>query len=183
MRAFETRFLAGFDFATSRSSSPPCSRSCICLFEIVRGSLISQIAARGHGIAHDDDLTEILVPFIKCETAFRRNVGKLVFRTNVFDLDFGIQVDSVQLPIELDSVGSGHVSHRRTSAFNNHFDYCFIFKKIRKAPKREKLCVRCDVINISPANICRPVRLFFSFLRWNDFQVVYHDKGCRCVLG
>ena len=141
--------------------------------------MIPQIAARGHGIAHDDDLTEILVPFIKCETAFRRNVGKLVFRINVFDLDFGIQVDSVQLPIELDSVGSGHVSHRRTSLITASFSS----KKFARHRSEKKLCVRCDVINISPANICRPVRLFFSFLRWNDFQVVYRDEGCRCVLG
>ena len=46
------------------------------------------MAAREHVIAHDVDLTEIMVPFITCETAFRRNVGELVFRINVFDLDF-----------------------------------------------------------------------------------------------
>ena len=45
---------------------------------------------------------------------------------------FGIQVHSFKLPIELDSV-SGHVSHRRTSAVNNHLDYCFIiFKKFAR---------------------------------------------------
>ena len=94
------------------------------------------MAARGHGIAHDVDLTEIMVPFIKCATAVRRNVGELVFRINVFDLDFGIQVNAFKLPIELDSV-SGHVSHRRISAFNNYLNYCFIFfKNIRKGPKR-----------------------------------------------
>ena len=99
--------------------------------------MIPQIGARGHGLAHDVELTEMMVPFITYATAFRQNVGELVFRINVFDLDFGIQMDSVKSPIELDSV-SGHVSHRRTSAFNNHLDYCFIFfKYIRKAPKRE----------------------------------------------
>ena len=91
-----------------------------------------QVAARKYGIAHDVDLTEIMVPFIKCETAFRRNVGKLVFRTNVFDLDFGIQVDSVKFPIKPDSVGSRHVSHRRITAVNNHLDYCIIFKKFAR---------------------------------------------------
>ena len=40
LRVFETRFRAGFDFATTRSSSPPCSRSCICLFDMGWGSLI-----------------------------------------------------------------------------------------------------------------------------------------------
>ena len=78
-----------------------------------------------------------MVPFITCETAFRQNVAELVFGINVFDLAFAIQVHSVQSPIERNSVGSGHVSHRRTSAFNNHLDYCFIFfKNIHKAPKR-----------------------------------------------
>ena len=81
-------------------------------------------------------MTEIMVPFIPCETAFRRNVGELVFRITVFDLDFGIHVNSFKLPIELDSV-SRHVSHRRISVFNNYLNYCFIFfKNIRKAPKR-----------------------------------------------
>ena len=98
--------------------------------------MIPQIAARGHGIAHDVELTEIMVPFITCETAFRQNVGELVFGINVFDFDFGIQVHSFKLPIELDSV-SGHVSHRRISAFKNYPNHCFIFfKNIRKAPKR-----------------------------------------------
>ena len=36
--------------------------------------LIPQMAAREHGIAHDVDLTEIMVPFITYETAFRQNV-------------------------------------------------------------------------------------------------------------
>ena len=142
-------------------------------------NLIPQIAVRKYGIAHDVALTQKMVPFIKCETALRRNVVELVFGINVFDLDFGIQVDSVKLPIELNSVGSGHVSHRRTSAVNNHLDYRFIvFKNTKQSTEARKLCVRCDVINISPANICRPVRLFLSFLRWNDFQVVYRDKSC-----
>ena len=65
------------------------------------------------------------------------------------------------------------------SAVNNHLDYRFIvFKNTKQSTEARKLCVRCDVINISPANICRPVRLFSSFLRWNDFQVVYRDKSC-----
>ena len=42
-------------------------------------NLIPQMAAREHVIAHDVDLTESMVPFITCETAFRQNVGELVF--------------------------------------------------------------------------------------------------------
>ena len=36
----------------------------------------------------------------------------------VFDLDFRVQVDPVKQPIMRNPVGSGHVSHRRTSAFD-----------------------------------------------------------------
>ena len=58
--------------------------------------MIPQMAAREHGIAHDVELTEIMVPFITCEIAFRQNVGELVSGINVFDLDFAIQVHSVK---------------------------------------------------------------------------------------
>ena len=30
-----------------------------------------------------------LIPFVKCETSFGWDVGKLVFGIDVFDLDFG----------------------------------------------------------------------------------------------
>ena len=54
------------------------------------------------------------------------------FAINVFDLAYGIQVDSVKLPIELDSVGSGHVSRRRTPALNNHLDHSFISRHLAR---------------------------------------------------
>ena len=42
-----------------------------------------------------------------------------------------VQIDSVKQPIQRDFAGSGHVSHRRTSAFNDHFDYSIIaFRKM-----------------------------------------------------
>ena len=37
-----------------------------------------------------------------------------------------VQVDSLKQSIYRDTVGSRYVSHRRTAAFDNHFDYCFI---------------------------------------------------------
>ena len=65
--------------------------------------------------ARDIVPTEKMIPLITGEIAFRQNVCELVLGINIFDLDFGTQFDSV---------GSGHVSHRRTSVFYNHFDYC-----------------------------------------------------------
>ena len=53
----------------------------------------------------------------------------MVFDVNKFDLDSWVQVDSVNQPITLDSVHSGHVSHHRTSTFNDHPDHCLIVLK------------------------------------------------------
>ena len=46
-----------------------------------------------------------------------KNVCELVFGVDVFDLDFGVQINSIEQPIKSNSVGSGDVSHCRTSAF------------------------------------------------------------------
>ena len=37
------------------------------------------------------------------------------FLVNVFDLDLGVQIDSIKQPIKSNSVGSGNMSHCRTS--------------------------------------------------------------------
>ena len=55
--------------------------------------------------------------------------AKLVFGVDVFDLDFGVQINSIEQPIKSNSVSSGNVSHGRTSAFHNHFNYSFIVIK------------------------------------------------------
>ena len=70
-----------------------------------------------------------MIPFITCEIPLCQDVCELVFGVDVFDLDFGVQINSIEQPIKSDSVGSGDVSHCRTSAFNNHLDYCFIVLK------------------------------------------------------
>ena len=49
-----------------------------------------------------------------------------MFRVHVFDLDFGVKVDPVKKLIERDSVGSGNMSHCRTSHCNDHIDYGFV---------------------------------------------------------
>ena len=51
------------------------------------------------------------------------------FGVDVFDLDFGVQINSIEEPIKSNSVGSGDVSHCRTSALNKHLDYSFIVLK------------------------------------------------------
>ena len=70
-----------------------------------------------------------MIPFIMCEIPLCQDVCKLVFGVDVFDLDIGVQTYSIEQPIKSNSVSSGNVSHCRTSAFHNHFNYSFIVLK------------------------------------------------------
>ena len=73
-----------------------------------------------------------MIPLITREISFGQNVCELVFGVDVFDLDLGIQINSIEQSIKSNSVGSRDMSHCRTSAFNDHFDYSFIdFKHIQ----------------------------------------------------
>ena len=83
-----------------------------------------------------------MVPSITREPGFRQHVLELVLGFNTFDLDFGVQVDSVKLPVQRNSVGSGFVSHRRTSAFSiRHLEYCFIVNQKCEARHRcDRVC-------------------------------------------
>ena len=77
----------------------------------------------------DVEQTQMMIPFITCEISLDQYVCDLFFGVSVFDLDLGVQIDSTKQPVKSNSVGSGDVSHCRTSAFNNHFDYSFIVLK------------------------------------------------------
>ena len=70
-----------------------------------------------------------MIPFITCEIPLCQDVCELVSGVDVFDLDFGVQINSIEQPLKSNSVGSGDVSHCRTSAFDNRFDYSFIVLK------------------------------------------------------
>ena len=87
-----------------------------------------------------------MILLITSETAFRQKIWELVFGTDMFDLDLWVQVDSVKQQIKRDSLGSEHVSHRRTSAFNNHVDCCFtVFKNVMQGAKVRMFCV-CAIL-------------------------------------
>ena len=73
--------------------------------------------------------TQKMIPFITCEVALGQYVCELVFGVNVFDLDLGVQIDSIEKQIKSNSVGSGNMSHCRTSSFYNHLDHCFVVLK------------------------------------------------------
>ena len=70
-----------------------------------------------------------MIPLITCEIPFRQDVCELVFGVDVFYLDFGVQINSIEQPIKSNPVSSGDVSHCRTSAFHNRFNYSFIVLK------------------------------------------------------
>ena len=59
----------------------------------------------------DVELTQKMIPFIACEIS-------LVVGVNVFDLVCWVQIDSIEKPIN-NSVGSGYVSHCRTSSLSS----------------------------------------------------------------
>ena len=107
------------------------------------------MAAREHRETHDVEQTEKMIPLLTGAIAFRQRVCELVFGVDIFDLDLWVQIDSVKQPIKRGSVGSRHVSHRRTSAFNYHLDHCFIvFKNVKHGSGVKSFCVCDNVIHI-----------------------------------
>ena len=53
-------------------------------------------------------------------------------------------------------MGSGHMSHRRTPAFDDHPDHCLIvLKNVQQSVKAGKFSVRSDVIDLSQTNFFR----------------------------
>ena len=86
--------------------------------------------------------------------AFFQNVCDLVSGVNKFDLDFWVHTNSVNQPIKSNSVDSGYVSHCWTSAFDDHFDHCFVvLKNVQHRTKSRILRVRRDIINITQIKI------------------------------
>ena len=83
-----------------------------------------------------------IVTLITCESSSCHYVCQLVFGVNVSDLNLGIQVNSVESLIKSNSVGSGHVSHCWTSAFDNHLNHCFIiFKNVKHGARTRRFHV------------------------------------------
>ena len=90
-----------------------------------------------------------MIPFITCEVSVRPHACELVFGVSVFDLDFGVQMDSIEQPIKNNSVGSGNMSHCRTSSLYDHLDHCFVvFKHIQQSFLMRRLDVWRNKINI-----------------------------------
>ena len=71
-----------------------------------------------------------------------------MFRVQVFDLDLGVKVDPVKKLIERNSVGSGNMSHCRTSPCNDPLDYGFVvFESVKHGTLMRGSHVRGNMID------------------------------------
>ena len=73
----------------------------------------------------DIEQAQPMISLITCEISFGQYFCELVFGVDVISI-FGSKIDSINQPIKSNSVGSGNMSHCRTSAFNDHLDHSFI---------------------------------------------------------
>ena len=111
---------------------------------------------------------EKIFPLITCEVVLCQHVCELVLGVVIFDLNLWIQIDSFKQPIKSNSVGSGYVSHCRTSSFNYHFDHGFVvLKNTELCTKMRRSHVRRNIINIT--------QLKSFVLDWS--------LGCACMMG
>ena len=134
------RTVVGFDFATTRSSSPGFS-SCICLFDMVQAFFFLLDLNGCENIGKLPTLnkrrrwfhsSQVKLPFVSMSASSAYLI-----------LDFWVQVDSVKWPIKRNSVGSGNMSHCWTSpAIDDHLDHRFIiFKNVQHCTKLRRLHV------------------------------------------
>ena len=87
------------------------------------------MAAGNYWEIHDVEQTKKMTPPITCHIIFCQHVCELFFGVNKFD--YGVlQFNPIKQPIQRNSLGSGHVSHRRTF---------FFFKKKKKKVQRYKV--------------------------------------------
>ena len=69
--------------------------------------------------------TQKMIPLVTSKISLVQNVSKFVLGVYVFDLDFWIQIYSIEHPVKNNFVGSGIMSHCRTSSLYDHLDHCF----------------------------------------------------------
>ena len=83
-----------------------------------------------------------IVQLTTCETAFCLHVCNLVFGINAPNLNLRIQVDPVKQPVKSNSVGSGHMSHCWTPAFDCHLNRgFFVLENIQHSAGLRKIYI------------------------------------------
>ena len=80
-------------------------------------------------------------------------------------------------PIKRNSVGAGHVSQRRASAFDDHLDHRFVvLKKKKHGARTTRFCVLRNIIDIDQIQI-----ISFSLdlgLVAGVFLIAWHGSAC-----
>ena len=114
----DTKFVIGLDFAVTLSSpAPSCVLFVIALTLLVK---LKWLMLNKHKRWFHSSRVKFL---------FGQYVCELVIGVNICYLNLGVQIDSIKQPIKSNSVGSGNMSHCRTSHLYDHFDHCFaVFK-------------------------------------------------------
>ena len=87
---------------------------------------IGKVAAGKCGVVHDVKRCTKLCHSPRVKLHFVRMSASCFFGFDILDLDFWVKVDSVKQPVQSNSMGAGHVSHRRTSAFDDHLYHSFV---------------------------------------------------------
>ena len=96
----------------------------------------------------------------------------------MFDLHLRFQVDSVEQPIKRNSVGSGHVSHCRTSSFDSHVDDSFVvFKNVQLRLALKRIWVCGDVIHMRQLiNISVSLLFGFGFVISRSWSPIHYRQ-------
>ena len=90
------------------------------------------------------------------------------FGVRAFDLNLCVQIDSIKQPTKSNSVGSGNVTHCRTSHLYDHLDHCFVvFEDVQHSFLTRSIRVWRNKINI-----IQIINLSKNFLsRWRCRQI------------
>ena len=114
-----------------------------------------------------------IVPFVTREITFSQNDCELMFGINVPNLNFRIKICPVKQPIKRNSVGSWHMSHCGTSAFDYHLKHGFnILKDIQQSIGTRMCSVWWKVVNVG--------QIETGVRGWKMFSYVWL-RSCRQV--
>ena len=118
------------------------------------------------------------VPFVTCEITFGQFVWLLVSGVGIPDLNSGIHVNPFKQPIQINPVGSWHVSHCWTPAFDYHLIHGKVSCRIRILKKSWSalLCCVSHIIILPKFKCMMSVR---DQTRWTF--VTSFSPCCNCT--
>ena len=94
-----------------------------------------------------------IVPLITCEVPFCQHACELVFGVDVLDLNLRFQINTVEQPVKSNSLVLD-TCHCWTSAFDDHFNHCFVvLKNVEHRTEWRRLHVWRNIINITQSKI------------------------------